>query len=233
MLHLCQPFRDKIEVYWVDTGDSFPHIAEYIEKTCADWGFRLTVVKPPMSVHEFIHQFGYPVDLLTWLDDPRFSALDLSERPKLQHAAYCCNAMLWQPMYQALIAAGAKLVFRGAKEADSHHMIAEQFFDEGSGIEFYAPIWKWSHEDVMGYLWKNGVALPRQHQEGCMHSLDCMRCTGWGHTEEEVQRIRFTKKAYPEVYKEIRERTKIYMDRMDQVVGQLADFHTAILDDEE
>lgn len=213
VMHLARPWADKVDVIFGDTGDIFPHVIEFVERTCREWGYNLIVAKPAVPADEYIAECGIPVDVLPiWTH--RHVAQYLPERRKpavmMQSGIECCAKLLWEPVQRAVIDSGASLVFRGSKGTDEHVTAPDGTLDKG--IEYVSPLWEWTDEMVFEYLNSYAVELPRQYGHGCVHSLDCMKCTAWGDTKAELQRVKFTREFYPVEFEALRERMRLMRD---------------------
>lgn len=219
VLHLALPVKDKLKVLFVDTGDTFPHVMEFVVRTCEELGYSLEIVKPPVPVLEGIEQNGMPCDVLPmWAHPIAVGFLPYDRRPSvlLRTALECCAQHLYFPLQESVKRSAVSLVVRGSKGTDVHITLPDG--SEVEGIEYVSPLWLWSDDEVMAYLHRQGVLLPLQYRHGCMHSLDCARCTAWGGTEAELQRVKFTKEVYPEIYADWKDRmTRIHIETQRQL----------------
>lgn len=229
VLDICRPFKNRCIVLHCDMGDEFPHVTKYIRDICHDLGFNLQIVGPSIPVREYTERFGYPSDIVpVWSTFEGNSYLPIKKRSRtlLQSPIECCKAMLWQPLDNAVRQTGATLVIRGSKAQDEHIGVGNSTWH--SGIEYLSPIWDWSDEDVFSHLNANNIKLPDQYEKGCNHSLDCQHCTGWGNTQAEMDRLKYTKDEYPVVFyemdklrKDVREEVKRQIDSVKGFIGDI------------
>jgi 3'-phosphoadenosine 5'-phosphosulfate sulfotransferase (PAPS reductase)/FAD synthetase len=125
VLHM---YRDKIkQVLFSDTGSVFPHMLEFIEKTCKEYNLPLTIVRPPVDVEEHTEANGLPTDILP------VGFRDVG----LQSVLDCCNAMLWVPMQHHVLTSEWKIVLRGQKKGDLVKTPGAEF--DWNGIKFLNP----------------------------------------------------------------------------------------------
>ena len=59
-MHLCQDYRDQIEVVWVNTGAMFPHMEEFVRKAAEGFNF----VELKSDVTTWRKNFGDPADVV-------------------------------------------------------------------------------------------------------------------------------------------------------------------------
>lgn len=207
VLHMCRPWADRITVVFGDTGDMFPHVVEFVRTTCASWGFPLEIVKPEVLADEYIAQCGLPVDVLpVWSHREAANYLPEDRKPLvfLQTSFECCSTLLWKPVQDFVLSRDETLVLRGSKGTDKHVSAPDGTVELCT--EYVSPLWEWTDGEVFKYLRDNNVELPLQYNHGCIHSLDCAKCTAWGDTNSERQRVEFTRGFYPRIYESLRDR---------------------------
>ena len=173
VLHLMRgKFDTDTTVYFGDTGIAYPHMVEFIQRTCAELGLSLKLVAPPVPIGQFHAARGLPSDIV-----PIEATMDMQaylRAPRgtlLQSGLTCCSAMLWRPLQEAMVADGIKTVYRGSKKCDGHVGVGDGFVDS-NGIVYRSPIWDWSDAEVFSYLKDEGVELPR-HYAAVNGSFDC------------------------------------------------------------
>jgi phosphoadenosine phosphosulfate reductase len=121
--------------------------------------------------------------------------------------------MLWKPLDDALIADGITDVYRGSKAADGHVGVSDGYKDE-RGITYHSPIWGWTDDDVFAYLKEVGAAMP-EHYGTVNNSFDCIFCTAFLNHNGAGERLRWTRKKYPEVWPELEGRLKLVREILD------------------
>jgi len=228
-LHMCIPWKDKITVQYCDTGDSFPHVIAYIRSICEEWGFKLEIIEPPVKADEYVELFGIPSDILPiWSSQELRSFVPKNKKDLIQSASMCCNNLLWMPLHMAAFNSGCKLVIRGTKGSDEHVSIAKEFLDENTEITFVSPVWDMTDEGIYEYIKDNDIRLPFHYRVGINHSLDCMKCSAWGTTKAECQRVELTKKYYPEAMPELKRRSTVIYNTVTESLREITEFHSGI-----
>lgn len=226
----CLPWKDKITVLFCDMGDSFPHVISYVRQFCIALGYNLVILKNPVPIEDFWEEYGVPTDIVPIWNTPFGLTLGVTEGKKLQSGFDCCYHRLWNPMETYTIGSKASVVVRGAKRSDPH--VGIQNLTSVNGQLYYFPIWEWTKEQVLKFVADMGVTLPHQYNNGCCHSLDCMRCTAWlgpfnsvGAANIEMERVEYTRKFYPSSYEyvnkniqEIQEIVKEYYSKIQTVL---------------
>ncbi len=109
-LHLCRDYRDKIDVCFVDTGATFPHMTAFVRK--ATEGFNFVELKSDQAA--WIKQYGLPSDMVpiansVWRD------LAAPDPPKtvLQPWTNCCSKLRFQPLRRSALPLTADAAGRG------------------------------------------------------------------------------------------------------------------------
>ena len=193
LLYLARPYLDRITVLFGDTGAVYPHVREYVERTCSKLGATLRIVCPSESVHGYTERVGLPADIVP------VEASDLvpvSGGVRLQPYTRCCAAMLWSPLQQAVRELGVKVVLRGSKASDTRISVPDGHVEDG--IIYRSPLWHWSDADIMAYLEREEAELPKHYPE-VPDSLDCWICSA--HLPHHgAAKLRWTKRNYPELY---------------------------------
>ena len=172
-LYLCRPFLGQITVVFGDTGAVFPHVREFVRTTCRRIGAKLEVVKPHEDIRAYQGRTGLPADIVPverWL-------MTRDGEQMLQPYIHCCAAMIWSPLHDFVLRAGAKTVIRGNKRCDSRQGLPDGAIQDG--ILYRSPVWEWSDEQVRDYLDDQGVVLPAHYRDGLNDSLDCWNAATW------------------------------------------------------
>lgn len=203
LLYLARPHLDRITVLFADPGATYPHVAEHIRETCARLGARLEVIRPAMDVVAYTALNGLPADIVPIEALPQMVSF-LRDPPAQLVQGYmaCCSAMIFEPMHQAIKASGTRIVLRGSKKCDARVGVGDRHVEDG--IEYRSPLWGWRDTDVMAYLARHGVTLPR-HYDAVPDSLDCWLCTG--HLKRHgAAKLRWTREHYPDLWPELARR---------------------------
>lgn len=221
LLYLARPHLDSIEVHFGDTGAVFPHVVEFVHRTCEKLGAKLNVVRPDIDIVDFQAQFGLPADIVPlwrladmrwWMGDPRPPQL-------IQASTSCCARMLWVPTYQAVIDSGSRLVLRGVKKSDERRGVEPGFVDD-SGIEYRFPLWDWTDADVFTYLREQGAEIP-EHYSAVNDGLDCWLCTGHTGTHYAADKLSYIRKSHPRLWEALEPRLVAVRDAINAETANL------------
>lgn len=220
-LHLSKPIWDRATIYFGDTGGFYPHMVEFVERTCADLGLPLKIMRPPVAMEDYHRQYGLPSDIV-----PIDASMEMRPFTKrvghiLQPSVRCCAALQWRGLYQAMIDDGIKHVVRGSKAADQHVGVGDGHADE-NGITYHCPVWDWTDDDVFAYLRENQIEMA-EHYSVSNNSFDCVLCTAFLGSSGARSRIEYTKKRYPEAWPELKRRMLIVRDVIDTERAALND----------
>jgi phosphoadenosine phosphosulfate reductase len=222
LLHLARPWLDRITVFFGDTGAVYPHVIEFVHKTCDDLGAKLVVVKTDMFA--YTERFGLPSDIVPVDVSPEMHTRTFGHKPKqmLQSSLTCCSNLIWIPMFNAIRDSGIKLVLRGTKKCDPHVTVPPGTIDE-EGREYSSPLWEWSDQDVMDYL--ADKPMPDQYPQ-IQDSMDCWACTGHMSGKYARAKLEYAKQKYPELWPVMKER----IQRVQEVVREETDRVNAALE---
>lgn len=201
-LYLCRPWLDDIEVHFGNTGAVFPHIVEFVKRTCGSLGANLKIIEPDEDIGAYHKAHGLPSDIV-----PVWSSADAmtGEPPKVQSALTCCYNMLWKPLALALMRSEATLCIRGTKDCDERLGLRGERARDASGMEYFSPVWDWSDGGVLEYLSKEGAEIPPQYPK-VDDGMDCWLCTGHLRTHYGMDRMKYIMKHFPEYAPEISRR---------------------------
>lgn len=192
-LELLRPHLDRITVYWLNTGDSFPETRAQMDV------LRQTLphfVEIKSDVQAVRHTYGLPSDLVP-ASATQLGRLVGDTAPLLQDRYACCFLTLMKPMHQRMLADGITLIIRGQRADDTQKApIQSGTVDEG--IEYLFPLQEWTASQVMSYLRAEGVDLPRFY-EMLEEAPDCMGCSAWWEKGTAKYLRRYHHAAYQEV----------------------------------
>ncbi len=220
-LHLSKPIWHRATVYFGDTGGFYPHMVEFVQRTCDQLGLPLKIVKPPMSMEEYHQQYGLPSDIV-----PVESSIEMKPFTKrighiLQPSMRCCATLQWRGLHQAIADDGVRHVVRGSKKADQHVGVGDGYVDE-RGVTYHCPVWGWTDDDVFRFLRENGMETAEHYSES-NNSFDCVLCTAFLGSSGARSRLEFTKRRYPEAWPELKRRIGIVRDVIDEERAALSE----------
>jgi 3'-phosphoadenosine 5'-phosphosulfate sulfotransferase (PAPS reductase)/FAD synthetase len=203
-LFLLRPWLERITVYWLNTGDSFPETLSTIEATREQVDIP-HFVEINSDARAWREQNGDPSDIVPTFSTPLARLMGFGEL-KVSDRFDCCWSNVMRPMYERMKADGVTLIIRGTKAVDMPNLPVRSG-QTVEGVEFFLPLEAWTHDDVLAYLAKVGAPLHSCYEDG-FHGVDCMHCTAWwneGH-------FRFLKKNHPQTF-------KVVFDRVASIAG--------------
>lgn len=223
-LYSMRPFFDRARAYFANTGGAFPHVVEFVRKTCERLGVELVEVAPPLPLGDYHAQYGLPADIVP-LEATRelrdLMGAPASAGPLLQSHIGCCASMIWLPMQQRMIDDGIKFIVRGSKKADAHVGRPDGFVDEAGRI-YMSPLWDWSDDQVLAYLREQGAELLPHYETGNA-SFDCALCTGFLTEHGARHRLEWTRANHPAIWRDLSARLENLRRALDQGRAGIAD----------
>ena len=214
-LYLLRPHWDRLTVYWLDSGDTFPETRSLIKKIREMVPNFEAIKSDVRQVHDL---YGIPADIVPESGTP-FGRMVGHDAPLIQGRYSCCFATIMKPMHERMMADGVTLVIRGQR-ADDKLRGQLKSGDVIDGIEFMFPIEDWTQRQVMDFLKAEGAPIPRFYQM-MNTSPDCMSCSAWW----EDGRAAYLKRYHHETYLEYQRR----LDAINQAVSQhIAHFNTEV-----
>jgi len=172
-LYLLRDQLDRIDVYWVNTGDTNPQLRDTVDAVRA-WVPRFHEVKSDVAAWRAAN--GMPVDALPAHCTPIGLMYGMS-KVRLSGRFDCCYANIMEPMHKRMLSDGVDCVIRGTKLCDTGRIPAE------GPSELYTivlPLRDWSHEDVHRYLQTVGAPVCANYDFGMEGRVpDCAGCTAW------------------------------------------------------
>lgn len=190
---LCEPWRDRIALLWVNTGQMAPHMVDFV-MSYRD-RFRLHELRSD-DPSENWQAHGIPADIA-----PLPNMMGLAE-PKMQPWVNCCNALRHRPLLGHLQAIEPCTLIHGQRRSDPGGERAAQGVQASlpAHVEMIGPLWDWLESDVMAHIRAERLALPIQYGEGLPDSLECLACPA----PISAARLRFLDRHYPDVATETR-----------------------------
>jgi len=197
LAHMLQPWRDRVTLVWVNTGDGPIGMADYVRGYRAKFNF-VELSSDPRSTWA---RFGPPADVV-----PTEAARPCTPGPKLQPWSTCCWRNRNEPLLLYVRDAGALLRDRGLRSAhlcgqrrDDYAYSREEARDQLPYPEPAWPLWDWIEADVMSYVDANGLRLPPHYAE-VIDSMDCMSCPA----DLTADRLRYLDRHFPDLAAEVR-----------------------------
>ena len=197
LLYYMKDQLDTLDVVFVETGATFPHVVQFIRDTCDKLKANLIVIRPIMDVDSYTLQYGLPSDLVP-VERTFEMAGFLQNKPEqlLQSYMTCCGQMIYKPMADYISDNEIQLVYRGSKRSDVRVGVGPSYKE--NGVTYISPLWEWSDKDVYTFLSDNGIMLPEHYKE-INDSIDCWLCTAhFKHYGD--KKMRYIKRAYPDLW---------------------------------
>jgi 3'-phosphoadenosine 5'-phosphosulfate sulfotransferase (PAPS reductase)/FAD synthetase len=188
VLKLCEPWRGRFKLLWVNTGYAFPHM----EKMIRSYGEEYGLIELHSDPRQVWAAGGLPSEVLS------VSSFMKRDGDRLQPWNMCCHATTSAAMFRFCAAFdGFLTILVGDRRQDGWRF---QGPAAPKNVAFIAPIREWSDVDVFGYLETEGVTLPEHYAE-VKDGLDCWNCpASWmGASGDPVAYARWMKATYPEL----------------------------------
>lgn len=201
-LYLIRPFLDKVTVYWLNTGDTFPETLATMKKVRKIAPNFIEVSGNVLAVQK---EFGIPSDIVP-ASGTLIGRMVGHETPLIQDRYSCCLLSSIKPMHERMIADKISLIIRGQRADDSLKAPISSGFVE-AGIEYLFPIEDWSSGQVIKYLREQDAPIPRFYQM-LDEAPDCMTCSAWW----EKGAAKYLKRYHHEQYTEVQRRLDIIND---------------------
>jgi len=193
--HMLEPYKDKVELVWVNTGAMFPHMEEFVR----EYGRRFRLTELSSNQTQRFATAGLPSRVVPIANVP-IKNRDNRERLLINDWMSCCFQLRTKPIYDYMVQVGATLLIHGQRQED------QAYFSPGpelQGAEVFAPLDDWSQQQVLDYIEAHSLQLPEQYPE-VMDSLECWNCTAT---------------LSPERFKYMREHYPILLDRLRPALG--------------
>jgi 3'-phosphoadenosine 5'-phosphosulfate sulfotransferase (PAPS reductase)/FAD synthetase len=186
--HLLQPWFDRLEFVWVNTGAMFPHMRDFIlqhgaTEVHSNQAERFSRVGLPSRIVP-IH--NTPLGMLAQNSPPRLMLTDWLN---------CCSSLRARPLIERAWARGATLYMHGQRAEDGCTLSQLP-----EGLEGLGPLHGWSEAQVYEYLDRNSIELPAQYGAGYRDSGECWNCTA----ELGVDRLQYLAAVYPDLWRQLK-----------------------------
>lgn len=225
-LYVSREWWPRSTVYFWQSSMHYPHMVEFVHRTCDELGLPLKIIRPPVPIDEYHKTDGIPSDLIPVEASPEMRPYNRSAGQLLQSPLRCCGLMQWLPMQIAIEADGIKHVIRGSKAADQHVGAPDGTVD-ARGITYHSPLWTWTDDDVFSYLKNNDIPMAAHYGE-VNNSFDCILCTAFMRSDGARARLEWTKRHHPEQWPELKRRAEIVRRVIDDERGLIATAMAAI-----
>jgi 3'-phosphoadenosine 5'-phosphosulfate sulfotransferase (PAPS reductase)/FAD synthetase len=198
VLHLCEPWRDRLTLLWTDTQHAAPFMREFI-RSHAD-RYRLIELAPARPMAEQWAEHGQPADLL-----PLEHMENVDWRaPRLQPWLLCCEENRTRPLATFMRGLTQPAAFlNGQRKSDKGTTPERMTGVMPLNIENVLPLWDWLTADVMTYVAENGIQLHPHHAE-CPNSIECIVCPA----DLSAEKLRLLDRLHPDAAAGIRARAR-------------------------
>lgn len=188
VLHLCEPYHDRLSLVWVNTGLSGDRMTAFV-RSFGD-RFELIEVAPERPVPEQWAEHGIPAVVLP-ID--HVEGVDFRS-PRLQPWLSCCGTNRVQPLHAFLeTQAGPCAVLNGQRRQDQGGTPTGLSGALPATVEVSLPIWDWTDADVLAFVEQEGIPM-HPHFAVSPSSPECLRCPAIGSREK----MRLLDQHYPE-----------------------------------
>lgn len=168
LAHLAEPWKDRIELVWVNTQGHLPHTVEFVRS----YGKRFRLVEMTSNYAERFLKAG-PPSMIVPVYNTKFAAiteLEDQERFCVSDWISCCAELRWKPMDEYFAAnRHVSLVIHGQRKDENAAV-------NMGAIEALLPLWNWTTAEVLEYVKLHDLLLPEQYAQGVKSSLDCGAC---------------------------------------------------------
>lgn len=210
-VYLLRPYRDRITLYHLDSGDLLPETRAVVDHVRGFWPRCVTING---NVDGWIAQNGMPTDLLPY-NSHHIGRLFGQEDVALVPRYDCCFHNLMRPIFERIKADGNTLLIRGTKQADERKLPADSG-DVFEGIEVLLPVRDWSHQRVFDYLRSVGAPISRVY-DYVTNAPECARCPAWWNE----RRASYLREFHPELFRSYAGRLHVVSRAISAPLGNL------------
>jgi 3'-phosphoadenosine 5'-phosphosulfate sulfotransferase (PAPS reductase)/FAD synthetase len=193
LAHMCEPYRDRLSLLWVNTGFMFPHMVEFVR----GYGERFTLEELTSDLPAHWRAFGLPSEILT-VENAMPGGCH--QEPKMQAWVSCCHSLRTAPMLTFIngLSSPAGLI-HGQRHEDRTPNLGLSGAPGAwrDGVDVIAPLADWATEDVMTYVREHALTLPEQYRK-TSGSLECWVCPANLATED-TSYADYMAKEYPDL----------------------------------
>jgi phosphoadenosine phosphosulfate reductase len=183
VLHLMQPYWDRLTVYWCNTGDAYPETRELMAQVRAMVPHFVEIAGDQPGV---VAQFGIPSDVVPATHAEMGRSMAGGANTLIQDRYHCCARTMMLPTHARMVADGITLIIRGQRADDAIKATTRsgQIVD---GFELLFPIEDWDAARVDAFLSACKVDMPPFY--ATMSSMpDCMTCSAFWETGQGAYR---------------------------------------------
>ncbi|MHC2625059.1 argininosuccinate synthase [Bradyrhizobium huanghuaihaiense] len=166
LLHLAEPWRNKVTVYNMRTGAEFPHMIAFMDRKLAGWDHRVVT----SDLMAFFEQEGIPSAVVPVAHIPSIGLA--AKRPYIAPWTRCCGRHRGEIGWEAILADGIGCAILGRCASDGNNLAHM----EHPAVECVEPLWDLSRENVMDAVYELGVEVPDHYWSEIPDSLDCSIC---------------------------------------------------------
>ena len=170
LLHLCEPWRDRLVLLWSNPGYPAAHMAAFVRghgKSC-----RLVEVSPERDMLADWDEHGTPADVVAI---EHLEGLD-RRTPRVRPWPLCCATNRAGPLATYLARFGEPCAFLNGQRQSDRGTTPERMAEiMPAHVTTVMPIWTWSGTDVLDYIEAHGIQLP-PHHDVFPSSFECAIC---------------------------------------------------------
>ena len=201
VLHALKPWLYKTMVVFIDCGGAFPDVVEWADEAGAKLPHYFHI-HPTNDIWKEIRSKGWSVDM-EFADLGRHSdtirQVEVAGRHKTRPWTQCVYERLWIPGFVFTQMYKPDLYISGEKKSDRPY--ANDWETRTNGIaNSLRPVFNWTDDEVWEYIDENKIELPVAYNHRDADRRDCYLCFGAGLT---VNRIKFLKEQYPDLYNKV------------------------------
>lgn len=208
-LYLMRPYLDRIAVYWLNTGRTFPETEQTIKAVREFIPHFVEIASDVEVVHQ---QFGIPSDIVP-ASATQFGRMVGHNAPLIQDRYSCCLQTIMRPMHDRMFADGVTLIIRGQRNDDELRPPIHSGYIE-AGIEYLFPVEDWTAKQVLTYLDKQKAPIPRFY-EMLDEAPDCMTCSAWW----EKGAAKYLKRYHYTEYQDVQKRLETINHAVSEHIG--------------
>lgn len=170
LLHLCEPWRERVTLLWSNTGYMAGHMAAFVRGFGDRW--RLVEVSPERDMLADWEEHGTPVDVVAI---EHLEGLDW-RTPRVRPWPLCCAVNRTGPLAAYLARFGEPCAFLNGQRRSDRGTTPERMAGIMSpNVETVMLLWAWSTSDVLTYLAAQAIPLP-PHHDVFQGSMECAIC---------------------------------------------------------
>lgn len=210
LAHMLEPYADRVELVWVNTGAMFPHMEKFVR----EYGKRFRLVELTSNQPARLAAVGMPSDVVPLKFISRRDGSNLKDA-KVTDSHSCCYHLRAKPLYDYINSTNGTLFIHGQKGVDG---VFFHPYPELSGKAVLAPLHNWTDDMVMAYIKQHNLPLPEQY-DYTSESLECWSCTA----AISKKRITYMREKYPEYLSALKQMTDFVYGAIGSELARLND----------